>query len=80
VNNPVINKAFNTAASTFNQSQRTKAYDQVQVQLAKNDYWISLYFRPQIATVDPNVGNFSNNPTSLGPTWNMYQWKALKAS
>jgi peptide/nickel transport system substrate-binding protein len=80
IKNPTIDKELTAASSTFNQAQRAKDYATVQEQLNRNVYWISLYFRPQIATANTNVGNFSNNPTQLGPTWNMYQWKALKAS
>jgi peptide/nickel transport system substrate-binding protein len=80
VRNPQIDSAFATAARTFDTATRQKSYNTIQTQLNHQAYWIALYFRPQIATADGNVGNFSNNPTSLGPTWNMYAWKAMHAS
>lgn len=35
---------------------------------------IPLYFRKEVETVSPKLGNFFANPTSAGPTWNAGDW------
>jgi peptide/nickel transport system substrate-binding protein len=35
---------------------------------------IPLYFRKEVETVSPKLGNFFANPTSAGPTWNAGEW------
>ena len=35
---------------------------------------IPLYFRKEVYLVNPKVTNFTGNPTSTGPTWNVYDW------
>jgi peptide/nickel transport system substrate-binding protein len=35
---------------------------------------IPLYFRKEVNLVSPKVGNFTGNPTSAGPTWNVADW------
>jgi peptide/nickel transport system substrate-binding protein len=35
---------------------------------------IPLYFRKEVYLVNPKVANFTGNPTSQGPTWNVYDW------
>jgi peptide/nickel transport system substrate-binding protein len=80
IRDPQIDKAFNIASATFDSSKRQQEYNLIQTRLNQQAYWITLYFRPQIATDGTNLVNFSNNPTSAGPTWNMYQWKTRQAS
>lgn len=77
INNPVINAAFKKGAGTFNASVRRSQYYKIQLEMNKLSYWIGLFFRPVVSTTDGKVKNFSNNPTSAGPTWNMDVW-ALK--
>jgi peptide/nickel transport system substrate-binding protein len=69
-----IDQAFNKAAKTLNNKTRAKYYAVVQERTNKNAYWAPLYYRPSIATRSTKVKNFSNNPTQLGPTWNIYKW------
>jgi peptide/nickel transport system substrate-binding protein len=80
IKDPSIDQAFSAASGTFDNSVRTKNYDYVQERLTKQSYWITLYFRPQIATADSNVQNFSDNPTQLGPTWDVYAWKTARVA
>jgi ABC-type transport system substrate-binding protein len=80
IKDPSIDRAFTAASGTFDTRVRARNYDYIQERLAKQSYWISLYFRPQIATADSTVQNFSNNPTQLGPTWNVYAWKTARVA
>jgi ABC-type transport system substrate-binding protein len=72
---PVIDRAFTAGSRTLNSAVRQNNYNAIQVEVNKLAYWIPLYFRPTIATDDGRVANFSNNPTSLGPEWNMFAWR-----
>jgi peptide/nickel transport system substrate-binding protein len=74
VANKVIDRAFKAGAHTLVKSGRARAYATIQLEVNKLAYWIPLYYRPVIATADSNLKNFKNNPTQLGPTWNMFQW------
>lgn len=80
IRDPVLDAAFNRASATLNRATREREYNTIQARLNQRSYWISLYFRPQIATRGQNLLGFSNNPTSLGPTWNMYAWKTRQVS
>ncbi len=75
VDNKLIDRAFNVAASTTNKSLRARNYAVVQEQLVKQNYWDVLYFRPSISTHDAHVLNFSGNPTPSVATWNMFAWR-----
>ncbi|HEX6509218.1 MAG TPA: ABC transporter substrate-binding protein [Chloroflexota bacterium] len=79
IRDTAIDKAFTAAARSLSHAVRAKNYATVQNEINKKSYWIPLYFKPQIATADSNVIHFSNNPTQVGPTWNMVNWRA-KAS
>ena len=35
---------------------------------------VPLYFRKEVYLVNPKVANFTGNPTSTGPTWNVQHW------
>lgn len=80
IDNPAINKAFTAAAHSLDPKVRAKNYYLVQRQMNQKAYWNVLYFRPAIATADTKVQNFSNNPTQVGPTWNVANWKVKGSS
>jgi peptide/nickel transport system substrate-binding protein len=75
IKNPQIDKDFKTEAQSLNKAVRQKAFNDIQTILAQQGYWDPLYFRPSIATADSHIKGFANNPTQLGPTWNLYAWK-----
>ena len=39
---------------------------------------IPLYFRKEVYLVNPKIVNFTGNPTSIGPTWNTYDWSVTQ--
>ncbi|GAC1472616.1 MAG: peptide ABC transporter substrate-binding protein [Chloroflexota bacterium] len=80
IDDPVFETAFPAAAGTFDEARRTREYDIIQERLNQKAYWIGLYYRTSIATADRIVQGFKNNPTSAGPTWNMYDWKVRTLS
>lgn len=71
---PLLDKAFRLAARTLDNKVRQKWYNVIQEQVAKQAYWIELYFRPELATEDGRIGNFSPNPTNLANEWDTFQW------
>ena len=73
---PTIDADFKKGAATFDRKLRQKYYNQFQVEINQKADWIELYYRPQIATADSALGNFKNNPTQYGQTWNAYEWFA----
>jgi peptide/nickel transport system substrate-binding protein len=76
IKNAAIDKDFKIEAQSLDKKVRTKAFNEIQTILAQQGYWEPLYFRPQIATADSHIKGFLENPTQLGPTWNLFDWKA----
>ena len=74
IKSKVIDKALKKAAASFDHKVRQKYYNAMQLEINKKAYWIPLYSRPQIATVDSHVVNFKNNPTQVAQTWNTWEW------
>lgn len=74
ITSSTMDTAMKKASASFNNAVRQKYYNQMQVEINKNAYWIPLYSRPSISTVDTHLSNFKNNPTQLGQTWNTWEW------
>lgn len=79
VHDYLIDHSFNVAGSSFDTRTRARGYATVQQRVNQEAYWIPLYFRPTVITVDKRLHNVSINPTQLGPTWNIYAWKVGKS-
>jgi peptide/nickel transport system substrate-binding protein len=74
IQSATMDTAMKKAAGSFDNAVRQKYYNQMQVEINQKAYWIPLYSRPSISTVDSHLVNFKNNPTQLGQTWNTWQW------
>ena len=70
----VIDKAFDKATTSFDPKVRQKYYTQIQIELNKVAAHDDLFYRPEIATDDGRVTNFSANPTNQGNQWNTWAW------
>jgi ABC-type transport system substrate-binding protein len=69
-----IDTAMKKAGGSFDPKVRQQYYNQMQLEINQKAYWIPLYSRPTIATVDSHIVNFKNNPTQAGQTWNTFAW------
>jgi peptide/nickel transport system substrate-binding protein len=76
VNNATMTKLWKQAYLTSSSKTRKSDYKQIQDLVAKQVYWIPLYYRPTLATVDNAFTGFSLNPTSVDDAWNVFAWKA----
>jgi ABC-type transport system substrate-binding protein len=74
IQNAAMDKAFTQEATSFDNKVRQSAFSTMQKLINQNAWWIPLYSRPSIATVDPKLKNFANNPTQYGQTWNAFAW------
>jgi peptide/nickel transport system substrate-binding protein len=70
VNDPKIDQLLAQGRSTLDPAQRKQIYHDLLFYVAQQSMFFPLYARPNIVLVDPKVGNFKNNPTSAGFTWN----------
>jgi peptide/nickel transport system substrate-binding protein len=77
IQDPVIDNAFKTQASTFDKKVRTAAWKTIQIEMNKQAYWVPLFSRPAIATVDPKAGNVHETGVLPGVTWNGNAWHAM---
>lgn len=75
IHDQLIDRDFDRGAHSFNRVIRYRNYAAIQLELDKLAYWICLYFRPQINTSDPRVGNFKPGPLAAS-WWNTYEWKS----
>lgn len=73
---PIIDHALTVQAGTFNKKARTAAWKTIQVEMDKMAYWVPLFARPAIATVDPHAQNVSQTSVLPGITWNVNEWRA----
>lgn len=74
----VIDRAYSVAAHSLDDTVRARNYGAMQVDLNRQAYWITLYFRIAIATADSKFSGFALNPTTA-ENWNIYNWKALSS-
>ncbi|HEY8686971.1 MAG TPA: ABC transporter substrate-binding protein, partial [Chloroflexota bacterium] len=75
IHDRAIDKAMVAGGAAVSPKVRARQYAIVQQRLNQQAYWIPLYFRPNISTVDRKVKNVVDNPTQIGPTWNITAWE-----
>ncbi len=75
IHDTAIDKAMAAGGAAISSKARAQQYAIVQQRINQQAYWIPLYFRPNIATADSKVKNVVNNPTQIGPTWNITAWQ-----
>jgi peptide/nickel transport system substrate-binding protein len=78
IDDPMIDRAFDRAAQTFDPAGRATGYSFIQERVNKRAYWIPLYFLPIISTSDRSLKNFSINAAVNSPLWDVYAWKTSK--
>jgi len=74
INDPDLDKALEAVKGTVDfvaVKHAMATFQQIYVQKVVE---IPLYFRKEVETVSPKLGNFFANPTSAGPTWNAGEW------
>jgi len=74
IHDKVFDTQYVKGERTLDNKVRQAAYNAIQVEMNKQAYWIELYFRPEVATDDGRIGNFSTNPTNLANEWNTFNW------
>jgi peptide/nickel transport system substrate-binding protein len=74
VNEPEIDAALDTVKSTVDFSEILTAMSDFQRIYVEKTVEIPLYFRKEVYLVNPKIQNFTGNPTSTGPLWNVGDW------
>src|SRR5947209_3014109 len=70
IRDPLIDRAFAHAESSFSHNVQRAAYGLVQSEINRKAHWIPLYFVPQIWTEDGRVAGVSWNPSLGTALWN----------
>jgi peptide/nickel transport system substrate-binding protein len=65
-------KATNTQ---LDPAKRSALFQQADKLMAKDLPSIPLYATPAVLVYKKGISNMTNNPSSTGPTWNIYAWK-----
>jgi peptide/nickel transport system substrate-binding protein len=74
INHPEIDRSLDTVRSSVDFETIRDAMADFQRVFVEQNVEIPLYFRQDVALVNPALGNFVANPTQAGPTWNAADW------
>jgi ABC-type transport system substrate-binding protein len=74
VNDPDIDTALETVKSTVDFGEIQSAMATFQQVYQDKTVEVPLYYRKEVYLVNPKLVNFTGNPTSTGPFWNIQHW------
>ncbi|HEY7124301.1 MAG TPA: peptide ABC transporter substrate-binding protein [Ktedonobacterales bacterium] len=80
VNDPQVDQLLEQGRTTLDPAKRHDIYVTLQKLLIQDVYTIPMYLRPNITLTSDNVGNYIDNPTSAGNTWNVGDWFVKRAA
>jgi peptide/nickel transport system substrate-binding protein len=73
-NDPTAERLINRAARTTDQVRMRQLLDQADVRLEADCFELPLYQKPTLLAARKNVVNLRDNPTSVGPPYNVQEW------
>jgi peptide/nickel transport system substrate-binding protein len=74
-----VDSLFSQALSTVDTTKAAAIYNQIDTQLWKDAVTLPLYQQPQLYSFGNKFVNILPNPSSVGFTWNAFDW-GVKAS
>ena len=78
VSDPDIDAALETVKGTVDFGEIQAAMATFQQVYQDKTVEVPLYFRKEVYLVNPKLQNFTGNPTSTGPFWNIQHWSLKK--
>lgn len=60
--------------TALDSGQRHAVFNRFQQLAADRVYFIMLYARTNITADNGRIGNYKPNPSSVGNSWNAYEW------
>jgi peptide/nickel transport system substrate-binding protein len=72
--NANVDKWLADATVNPDQTAREKDLNQADAQITKDAYTLPLYQKPTMIAYKNTLGNVRDNPTQIGPTYNIAQW------
>jgi peptide/nickel transport system substrate-binding protein len=72
--NANVDKWLADATVNPDQAAREKDLNQADAQITKDAYTLPLYQKPTMIAYKNTLGNVRDNPTQIGPTYNIAQW------
>lgn len=76
--NPEVDKLLDEAVQQLDAKKMRELFNKADEIMAKDAYVLPLYQKPVMIAVYGDYINVRNNPTSMGPSYNSYEW-GLKA-
>ena len=73
--NRKVTNLLDQTNSQLDPAKRSALFQQADARMANDLPSIPLYATPAILIYKSNISGMTNNPSSTGPTWNMYDWK-----
>jgi peptide/nickel transport system substrate-binding protein len=70
-----VTALLNKTKSELDPTKRGQLFQQADVMMAKDLPAVPLYATPAILVYKKGIANLTNNPSSVGPTWNVENWK-----
>jgi peptide/nickel transport system substrate-binding protein len=74
VNDPAVDQALETVRGSVDFAVIKDAMAEFQKAYIEKTVEVPLYYRDEVWLVNPKVENFTGNPASVGPTWNVGDW------
>ena len=75
---PEVDTAFDAVKNNLDFSVVKKAMGDFSDFYVANTLEVPLYYRKNVDLASPALGNFFQNPTQQGPTWNTQDWYAVQ--
>ena len=74
VSDPTVDAALDAVRSSVDFKVIRDAMAEFQAAYIEKTLEVPLYYRDEVWLVNPKIQNFTGNPSSVGPTWNVADW------
>lgn len=74
VSHPTVDAALDAVRSSVDFKVIRDAMAEFQTAYIEQTLEVPLYYRDEVWLVNPKIQNFTGNPSSVGPTWNVADW------
>lgn len=74
LNDPLIDHDLDQGRKTLDTAARTHIYKALQQVLVQKVYVVPLFLFPNLALINPAIGNYQDNPFLGGNLWNVGDW------
>jgi ABC-type transport system substrate-binding protein len=78
INDPIVDTLLAQGRATLDGAKREQTYQQLQQIIAAQAFFLPLYIRQDVSLTKQTLGNYKQQATPAGNTWNMADWYTTK--